>query len=233
MAAVSYTHLDVYKRQAWADPEARWSPEPVVQAYSAYTTYLDDLGSAFLASPRAPQMVLVWPLQFGFDSRDPYMDPPTTEMVIYCHYHQLRARGPWQVLQRVPDRCGRPAVIARERTRFGEPVDVPGAPGRMVVASFSFGLPLLSKIDGALLKPPDVYLRVWSGDRQPVTYRFVTGTQADEHVVSVPSALGYSAPFAPPPLRRLEILGGGWATGHGSIAITFWALSMTRGPGVT
>jgi hypothetical protein len=215
---------------AWADPEARWSPEPVVQAYSAYTTYLDDLGSAFLTSARAPQMVLVWPLQFGFDSRDPYMDPPTTETVIYCHYDQLSVGGPWQVLQRVPNRCGRPTVIARERARFGEPVDVPGAPGRMVVASFSFGLPLLSKIDGALLKPPDVYLRVWSGDRQPVTYRFVTGTQADEHVVSVPSTLGYSGPFAPPALRRLEILGGGWAIGHGSIAITFRALTMARGP---
>ncbi len=215
---------------AWADPEARWSPEPVVQAYSAYTTYLDDLGSAFLTSDRAPQIVLVWPLQFGFDSRDPYMDPPTTEMVIYCHYDQLGVGGPWQVLRRVPDRCGRPAVIARERARFGEPVDVPGAPGRMVVASFSFGLPLLSKIDGALLKPPDVYLRVWGADRPPVTYRFVTGTQADDHVVSVPSTLGYAAPFAPPALKRLEILGGGWSSGQGSIEITFRALSMARAP---
>jgi hypothetical protein len=43
---------------AWADPEARWDPEPVVQAYSAYTTYLDDLGSAFLSSDRAPQLRL-------------------------------------------------------------------------------------------------------------------------------------------------------------------------------
>jgi hypothetical protein len=204
----------------------------VVQAYSAYTTYLDDLVSAFVSSRRAPEMVLVWALRSGFDSRDPYMDPPTTQMVIYCDYDQVAVRGPWQILQRVPDRCGRPVVIARARARFGEPVSVPEAPGRMVVASFSFGLPVLSEVDGVLLKPPDVYLRVWRGRRRPLTYRFVTATQADEHVVSVPATLGYSVPFAPSTVQRLELLGGGWGAGRGDIAVTFRALSMAQGPDV-
>jgi hypothetical protein len=216
---------------AWADPQARWAPEPVVQSYSAYTTYLDDLDSAFLGSRRAPQIVLYWPLRFGFDSRDPFMDPPSTVVAIYCHYAQLAVRAPWQILWRVPDRCGGAVVIRRARARFGEPVTVPGAPGRMVVASFAFGLPLLSEIDGVLLKPPAVYLRVWSGRGRPVTYRFVTGTQADEHVLSVPATFGYSGPFAPPTVRRLELLGGGWSPGHGSVAITFRVLSMSRRPG--
>jgi hypothetical protein len=211
---------------AWADPQAPWAPEPVVQAYSAYTTYLDDLDAAFLASSRAPQMILYWPLQYGFDSRDPFMDPPTTTVAVYCHYDQLAVRAPWQILVRVPDRCGRSVTIGRAGARFGEPVTVPGAPGKMVVASFSFGLPLLSSLEGLLLKPPDVYLKVWTGRRRPVTYRFVTGTQADEHVLSVPVTFGYSAPFAPATVRRLEILGGGWASGHGRISITFRALSM-------
>ncbi len=211
---------------AWADPQAPWAPEPVVQAYSAYTTYLDDLDAAFLASSRAPQMVLYWPLPFGFDSRDPYMDPPTTTVAVYCHYDQLAVRAPWQVLVRVPDRCGRPVTIGRAGAHFGEPVTVPGAPGKMVVATFSFGLPLLSSIEGQLLKPPDVYLKVWTGGRQPVSYRFVTGTQADEHVLSVPLTFGYAAPFAPPTVDRLEILGGGWAPGHGDISITFRAITI-------
>jgi hypothetical protein len=137
-------------------------------------------------------------------------------------------RRPWQVLRRVPDRCGAAVLISRARSRFGEPVTVPRAPGRMVVASFSFGLPLLSKIDDLLLKPPDVYLRVWSGRGRPVTYRFVIGTQADEHVLSVPATFGYSGPFVPPTVVRLELLGGGWSPGHGRVAITFRALSMSR-----
>ena len=219
---------------AWADPQARWAPEPVVQGYSAYTTYLDDLGSAFLASSRAPQVVLYWPLRFGFDSRDPFMDPPTTAVAIYCHYDQLEVRAPWQILVRVPDRCGPAVVIGQARARFGQPVRVPGAPGRMVVASFSYGLPLLSKIEGVLLKPPDVCLEVWTSQRRAVTYRFVTATQADEHVLSVPVTFGYSAPFAPVTVRRLEILGGGWGSGHGSVTITFRALSVARpGPDVS
>jgi hypothetical protein len=211
---------------AWADPQARWDPEPVVQAYSAYTTYLDDLDAAFLASSRAPQLLLYWPLQFAFDLRDPFMDPPTTTVAIYCHYDQIAVQAPWQILRRVPDKCGRAVVIGRALARFGQAVTVPGAPGKMLVASFSLDLPLLSRVEGVLLKPPDVYLKVWSGRRRPLTYRFVDGTQADEHVLSVPVTFGYSPPFAPATVDRLEILGGGWASGQGSVAITFRALSM-------
>jgi hypothetical protein len=218
---------------AWADPQARWDPEPVVQAYSAYTTYLDDADATFLASAGAPQLVLYWPLRFAFDSRDPFMDPPTTTVAIYCHYVQVAVRDSWQILQRVPDRCGRAVIIGKARAHFGQRVAVPGDFGKMVDASFSFGLPLLSKVEGVLLKPPAVYLKVWSGHRPPVTYRFVTGTAGDDHVLSVPAAFGYSLPFAPPAVHELELLGGGWAPGHGSVAVTFRALSMARRGGLT
>ncbi|HMK98456.1 MAG TPA: hypothetical protein VK425_12970, partial [Acidimicrobiales bacterium] len=39
---------------AWADPAAKWDPEPVVQSYSAYTTGLDRLDADFIASRQAP-----------------------------------------------------------------------------------------------------------------------------------------------------------------------------------
>jgi hypothetical protein len=124
-------------------------------------------------------------------------------------------------------------IIGKARAHFGQRVAVPGDFGKMVDASFSFGLPLLSKVEGVLLKPPAVYLKVWSGHRPPVTYRFVTGTAGDDHVLSVPAAFGYSLPFAPPAVHELELLGGGWAPGHGSVAVTFRALSMARRGGLT
>ena len=42
----------------YAYPQLRWDPEPVLQAYTAYTTYLDHLDAAFLASSHAPQRIL-------------------------------------------------------------------------------------------------------------------------------------------------------------------------------
>jgi hypothetical protein len=213
---------------AWADPRLRWDPEPVVQAYSAFTSYLDQKDAIFLASARAPQRILYWPLQTGFDSRDPSMDPPAATEAIYCHYTQLALAVPWQVLQRVPDRCGPAVTIGQTEAHFGQPVEVPSLPGKMVVASFVLSTPLLSRLEAGLLKPPDTYLVAWEGAGKPVTYRFVTGTAVDPHVLSVPPSLGYSAAFTPASIHRLEISGGGWKPGQGSVKVVFEALAMTR-----
>jgi hypothetical protein len=213
---------------AWADPQLRWDPEPVVQSYSAFTSDLDRRDAAFLASDRAPQRILYRRLRAGFDSRDLFMDPPAATVAVYCHYAQLALAGPWQVLRRVPDRCGPAVAIGHADAHFGQPVDVPRSPGRMVVASFVLSTPLLARLEEAVLKPPDTYLVAWEGAGRPVTYRFVTGTAVDDHVLSVPVQLGYSAAFVPPSIHKLEISGGGWKAGQGSVEIVFRALSMSR-----
>jgi hypothetical protein len=74
-----------------------------------------------------------------------------------------------------------------------------------------------------------MYLTTWSGRRAPVTYRFVPGTAGDEHVLSVPAALGYAARFTPTPVHELELSGGGWGTDQGSVTVTFSAVSMAPG----
>ena len=211
---------------AWADPAARWDPEPVLQAYSAYTTGLDRLDARFIASPKAPQRILVWRFSEGFDDRDFFMDPPATTEAIFCHYSQLALQGPWQVLRRIRNRCGAPVELGKVRTEFGEPVKVPPARGDMVVASFQFGLPLLSKLADVLLKPPFTYLTTWGTSGTPFTYRFVTGTAADLHVLATPPALGYTGRFAPASLSQVELSGGGWPSGKGSLTVVFWGIPM-------
>jgi hypothetical protein len=215
---------------AWADPGLRWDPEPVVQSYSAFTPYLDHEDAAFLSSARAPERILYWPVRTGFDSRDPAMDPPSTTEAIFCHYTQLALVDPWQVLGRVPDRCGPAVTVGQVDVHFGQPVTVPRVPGKMVVASFTLSTPLVANLEGDLLKPPDTYLIAWEGDGKRVTYRFVTGTAADDHIVSVPASLGYSAAFTPAGIHRLEISGAGWKGGQGSVKVVFRAMSLAPGP---
>ncbi len=213
---------------AWADRGLRWDPEPVVQSYSAFTPYLDHKDAAFLSSSRAPERILYWPLRTGFDFRDPVMDPPSTTEAVYCHYTQLALAIPWQVLERVRDRCGPDLRVRQTDVRFGQPVEVPSFPGKIVVASFTLSAPLLSRVEAGILKPPDTYLVVWETGARPLTYRFVTETAADDHILSVPASLGYSAPFTPADIRRLEIRGGGWKSGQGSVKVLFQAMTLTR-----
>ena len=212
---------------AWAAPMLRWDPEPVLQSYSAYTVGLDNLDARFLASKRAPQRILYWKLDF--DRRDPAWDPPATMEALYCHYDQLSLSGSWQVLGRVDDRCGPARLLRTVHARFGQWVKVPAAPGQMVVASFAITAPFVSKLDGVVLKPPDTYLSSRTSRGLPVRYRFVPGTAGDDHVLSVPRALGYSPHFTPVTARQLAFSGGGWATGQGSVTVTFLAVSMAGG----
>jgi hypothetical protein len=209
----------------WVYPQLRWDPEPVLQGFSAYTPYLDKLNAAFLASSRAPQRILYQPWQV-IDGRYEFLDPPATLESMYCHYAQLAVAGPEQVLERVKDRCGRAKMIGHAEAHFGQVITVPQVPGKMVVASFSLSSPLAAKIEGALLKPPQVAITIWADGPAPATYRYIPGTSQDENVLSVPSALGYAAPFSPPTVHRLSFSGGGWATGQGDVKVTFYAVNL-------
>ncbi|MGH9106960.1 MAG: hypothetical protein ACRDZX_14235, partial [Acidimicrobiales bacterium] len=212
---------------AWSDTKVRWDPEPVVQDYSAFTTYTDRLDADFLSSPGAPQRVLYRWSRFAFAYRDPWMDPPATTEALFCHYTQIASAGKWQVLRRAPDRCGHPVTLETALVHFGERVRVPKAPGKMVVASFSFSSPLLAALEGVALKPPEMHLVTWGRDRRRVTYRFLPGTAADEHVVNTPRALGYSPRARPGHVSQIELEGGGWAKGQGNLVVRFSALSMS------
>ena len=213
---------------SFAYPQLRWRPEPVLQSYSAYTSYLDHLDASFLASPRAPERILYQSV--ALDGRDPFWDPPTTMVATYCHYRQLSVSGPWQVLGLVPDRCGEGHVVGQARAHFGQPVDVPVGPGDLVLASFSLSSPVLARAEGLVLRPPVVRVTTWDdqGTGGGTVYRFVPGTAGDDHVVAAPPSLGYSPAFTPPPVRRLEVTGGGWRPGQGQVTVTFLAVPMSR-----
>jgi hypothetical protein len=206
-------------------PQLKWDPEPVLQSYSAYTGYLDHLDAAFLASPRAPQRILYQPWAI-IDGRDKFLDPPATLESMYCHYVQLAAPGPAQVLGNVPDRCGRAIEVKRVSARFGTAVTVPDLQGKMVVATFTFGVPFVTKVEAIGLKPPTMGLTAWTGASRPENYRFIPGTATDDHVLSVPTSLRYSPAFTPPTIRKLTLSGGGWGRGHGRFTVTFYSMSL-------
>jgi hypothetical protein len=121
-----------------------WAPLPVFQPYSAYTPKLDRLNSAVVESTDGPERILVenGPLVLaefpgrGVDGRFPGWDPPEQQRAILCNFAPLSTTRRWQVLGRVPDRCGpaRPAGSAEASPGEAVPVPAPG-PGEVVFAS--------------------------------------------------------------------------------------------------
>lgn len=211
---------------AYTYPQLRWDPEPVLQSYSAYTTYLDNLDAAFLSSARAPQRIVYQPETI--DGRDPYWDSPSAQVAMYCHYRQLKSSGGWEILARVPDRCGAVEPLSTVTAHFGQEIKVPAAtPGDLVVASFSLSAPLVVKVENIALKPPHTEVTATEAGR-PVTYRFLPGTAAGQHIVRPAATLGYSPAYRPPAISTVTFSGSGWSAGQGTVTARFSAIPVKR-----
>ena len=188
---------------AWAYPEFRWHPVPVFQEYSAYTTNLDDRDAAFLRSPDAPERILTEPL--AIDRRNPDWESPAAMVAIVCHYRELLADSPWQVLGRVANRCGGERSLGVVKARVGQTVAVPDTGNRndLVLARIK-GLDYspLYGLRSLLWRAPEVHVRLDGGRRN----RLVPGTAGNGLIVRAPrERLGFSQPFAPDSANLLRV----------------------------
>jgi hypothetical protein len=209
---------------AWLYPQIHWDPEPVLQSYSAYTTYLDNRDVSFFSSKTGPARILRQVVTI--DNRYPYFDPPTTQLAIMCNYRQVTATGGWQVLAKIPDRCGAARLLGERKATFGQAVPVPRGPkDSIVIARLSAPVTFRGRLESLLLKPPPFYLRMKIGTSYG-DYRFIAGTAADDHVLEVPNRIGYSSQFYTPSVSSLALSGGGWSNGEGTTTVTFYEVPV-------
>lgn len=171
---------------AWAYPEIPWRPMPTLQSKIAYTGPLDRLDARMLASGSAPQRILRSP-------EDDRFEAPAAGTALFCHYTQLRATKEWQVLARVPDRCGPARTLARVRTRTGESVSIPDAgPNAMVVARFrGLGEDTLGRLQTFLFRAPK-----WRVDLGSNGHDLAPGTASGPITLRIPTRLDYPGDYA-------------------------------------
>ena len=200
---------------AWAY-RLDWDPLPVFQNYSAYTARLDRINTEALADPGGPERILrentglVYP-EFptrGIDGRFPGWDPPEQARTALCHFAVVNATERWQVLARVPDRCGPSRPVGSAQASPGEAVAVPvPGPGEVVWARVEgadvSGVERLS----ALLAHPRTRHAILDGGR---SYRLIGATAADGLMLRSSEGIGGKGPFAQiPQARTIAIDGGG------------------------
>jgi hypothetical protein len=175
--------------------ELHWQPLPVLQSYSAYTAYLDELNTrALLSDPdrivlRQSPRRLLKPL----DGRNPLWDSPRYNVALLCHFKPMAGDDIWLSLAPGNDRCAPPRDLGATDAAAGMTIEVPrhGA-DQLVLATVTPDSPSVWRaVSSAVLKDPQV-LEV-SVDGQ--AYRLPTALGGSPLVLNVPDSLGWPTEF--------------------------------------
>lgn len=213
---------------AWAYG-LNWSPVPVFQNYSAYTTRLDEINSDRINSPDGPEVILRHTGRFkrfpqrGIDSRLMAWDPPAQAVATLCNFESAGIADDWQVLTRVPDRCGplKPAGVVD--ASFGEPVKVPPPGAGQIVLVRIEGAEVrgLERLRSLLFRPGQ---RLAQTDR--MVYRLIPATATDGLMLrGGPGVTETRGKFAQvPDISSLELTGG-----RGELSYEFFRMSLREG----
>lgn len=200
---------------AWAY-DLDWKPQPVFQNYSAYTAGLDRLNAEAVEDPEGPERILREnPLQVfpefptqDLDSRFAGWDPPEQQRAVLCNFAPLHTTERWQVLGRVPDRCGEPRPASSAEGGEGEAVTVPAArPGQAVFVRIDgTGVGGLEKIS-TILFHASVRRLIVNGSQ---SYQLTPETAGDGLLLRGNGPFAAPGPFSPfPQARTIAVTGAG------------------------
>jgi hypothetical protein len=199
---------------AWAY-ELDWQPLPVFQNYSAYTSSLDRLNSEAVEDPDGPERILRDDTQvvvpefpgLDLDDRFPGWDPPEQARAILCNFAPLYTDELWQVLGRVPDRCGAPHAVGSVTAAAGAAVQVPSpGPGEVVFARIGgAGVSGLERLQTFLFHAGSRHIVVNGTAR----LRLVPETAGDGLLMRAGTGVAEPGPFSPIPEATTIAVEGG------------------------
>lgn len=185
-------HIDPSEAAAAWAYALDWQPLPVFQPYMAWTETLDELNADAVASSDGPERILRQNLNpLG---RYPAFESPAAMLAMLCNFEVLRTAGDWEVLGRVPDRCGEPRELGTAEVRYGQAADIPEAPPGTIVFARVSGTQdegIAGRLRTLLLRPKGREV-VFNGHSP---YTFITGTAEDGLILAAAPGVDYPAPF--------------------------------------
>jgi hypothetical protein len=199
---------------AWAY-NLNWQPLPVFQNFTAYTARLDRLNAAAIEDTDGPQVLLrkmpngPIPLggREGFFERQPNWDPPEQNLAAVCNFIPILSEGEWQVLTRIPDRCGRPKLVTSHSGDPGDLVPVPQAGRDELVVLHLEGAEIegLERVGSLFWRPTERHAKL---NRGKYGYRLVPGTTGDGLIISADPSLDRKVNLVElPRVRNISIEG--------------------------
>jgi hypothetical protein len=186
--------VNVYPQEAtaaWAH-DLDWRPLPVFQSYTAFTERLDRLNADALSSSKGPELILRRPEE-TIDSRNGAFESPAAVIAMVCHYEEVRATAAWEVLKRVPDRCGSARPVGSLKPGLGESVAVPQPPSSNEL--------VFARVRGIQVSGAErIRALLYRAQQRTVAinghgFRFVPATANDGLLLTIPPRADYSAPY--------------------------------------
>jgi len=216
---------------AWAY-DLDWRPLPIFQEYAAYTPRLDELNAAALADDGGPDLILRHLTTAGratdsIDGRYAPFDVPATTRAMICNFRAVRTTDRYQVLERIPNRCGPEVKAGEVEGRYNEPIDVPPVGSDELLFARVEGVEPRGVGRLRTMVYKDVRRLIAVDDR---VYRLVGATAANGLLLSAPPSLDFPAPFAIAPNPTTITLGrdDGFASGPDSFAVEFFKVRVNR-----
>lgn len=193
---------------AWAY-QLDWKPLPVFQNYQDYTQQLDRLNAAVAEDAENGPQALLRQMPAGtvegggrpaIFERQPAWDPPEQSLADFCNFVPTLTEKAWQVLSRIPDRCGEPKLATSLTVDPGQAFQVPQARSGEIVIMRLHGAKLegLEKFTALFWRPTERHAVVDGGK---YSYRLPPDTSEDPMIVSADRTLGHG-----PELPELPVL---------------------------
>jgi hypothetical protein len=161
-----------------------WNPDPVLQAYSAYTPALDQVDAQHVRMSGAARMLYLWD---AIDGRHPLWDQPGATREILCNYAidpaiprivVTEENQDVLVVKRVPNRCGPATPLSSHLYSWNEPIPIVSSDD-LVFMSLDVRYSLLGQVLKLLFRAPAVRLRVVSPQGEFSDYRIVAENGRD------------------------------------------------------
>jgi hypothetical protein len=219
---------------AWAY-ELDWKPMPVFQNYQDYTQKLDRLNAATAEDAENGPETLLRQMPAGavpgggrpaFFERQPAWDPPEQSYADFCNFVPTLTEGEWQVLSRIPDRCGEPELIKSVTVDEGETFQIPQAGKDEAVTMRIHGMKLegLEKLTSLFWRPSERHAVSNGGE---FINRMPPDTTEDPMIVSADRKLGHGAelPELPEGLHEMSLHGA-----SGPYTVDFYRVKLKRTP---
>jgi hypothetical protein len=227
-------HIDPWEIGVIWAYDLDWRPLPLFQDYLAYTPKLDQLNARALSSPDGPERILRQNAKLfipnipdsSIDGRYSAWDPPAATLAMLCHYRAVYTTERWQVLDRVPNRCGRERPLRSVEASTDQTVSIPAPPSKRDVVFARIhgaGVEGLEKLRSSLYRARQ---RTVTLDGYAV-WRLVPDTAGDGLIMRAPKAADYPEPFQLAfNARTLSVQVQG--AGTRAIEVDFFAMRVRR-----